>query len=90
MVPCDTDDIKKEYGILLNEVEAFNPELIHKPRLLAITKSDMLDEVMQKQMKALLPTDVDTIFISSVANYNIEELKDKLWIILNTSYDEEE
>lgn len=90
MVPCDTDDIKKEYGILLNEVEAFNPELIHKPRLLAITKSDMLDEVMQKQMKALLPTDVETIFISSVANYNIEELKDKLWIILNTSYDEEE
>lgn len=90
MVPCDTDDIDKEFRILLNEVEAYNPELIHKPRLLAITKSDMLDEVMQKQMKALLPTDVDTTFISSVANYNIEELKDKLWSTLNASYDEEE
>ena len=68
---------------MLNELEAYNPELMHKPRLLAITKSDMLDDVMREQMAELLPPDVDSIFISSVANYNISELKDKLWKILN-------
>lgn len=91
MVPCDSDDIKKEYRILLNELEAYNPELMHKPRLLAISKSDMLDEVMREQMEELLPKEVDTIFISSVSNFNIDTLKDKLWEILNRpAYEEEE
>jgi GTP-binding protein len=83
MIPCDSDDIEKEYHILLHELEAYNPELMHKPRLLAISKSDMLDDVMRDQMAELLPQGVESIFISSVANYNIDELKDKLWTLLN-------
>lgn len=83
MIPVDTKDIKKEYKILVNELEQFNPELLHKKRLLAITKSDMLDEELIEEMKKDLPKDIPYIFISSVAGKNIMELKDMIWKELN-------
>ena len=78
MIPADSDDIRKEYGILLNELKQYNPELLHKERLLAITKSDMLDDVMIAQMKKDIP-DIPYVFISSVAQKGIVELKDLIW-----------
>jgi len=84
MVPCDTKDIKGEYNILLNELQNYNPELMDKDRILAITKSDMLDEVMIEQMKKLLPKDIPTVFISSVAGKGLMELKDMIWTTLNS------
>ena len=84
MVPADTArTIKEEYQILLHELKAYNPELIHKPRILAITKSDMLDDELQQEMKKELPVDVPSVFISSVAQKNIDELKDMLWREIN-------
>ncbi|WP_164108181.1 MULTISPECIES: GTPase ObgE [Sphingobacterium] len=84
MVPADTDrTIEEEYNILLNELTSYNDELLVKPRLLAITKSDMLDEELEEEMKAQLPKDVPYIFISSVANKNILPLKDMLWKAIN-------
>jgi GTP-binding protein len=83
MIPCDTKDILAEYQILLNELKAFNPELLHKKRLLAITKADMLDDQMTQEMKVLLPKDVPFIFISAVAQLNIDALKDELWKMMN-------
>lgn len=82
MVPADSDDIQKEYGILLNEIKQYNPELLLKQRLLAITKSDMLDDELIAEMKQDLP-DVPSIFISSVAQTNLNELKDLLWKYLS-------
>jgi len=84
MVPADTArSIGEEYEILLNELNEYNPELMHKPRLLAITKSDMLDDELQQEMKTELPADIPTIFISSVAQKGISELKDMLWTEIN-------
>lgn len=79
MIPCDTPDIKKEYQILLNELKMFNPELLAKPRLLAITKTDMIDEELIGEMKKELPEGIDAVFISAVAGFGIQELKDQLW-----------
>lgn len=79
MIPADSDNITREYEILLNELTQYNPELLDKERLLAITKSDMLDKPMMEQMHADLPEGVRSIFISSVSGYNIAELKDMLW-----------
>ncbi len=81
MIPCDTDDIRNEYDILLNELKQFNPELLHKRRMLAITKSDMLDDELKAAMREELP-DINTVFISSVAQQGLTELKDKLWQLL--------
>lgn len=83
MIACDSADIKKEYKILVNELKKYNPELLHKKRILAITKSDMLDEQMMSEMKALLPKDIPAIFISSVTGYNIDRLKDMIWEQIN-------
>lgn len=83
MIPADSEDIKKEYKILQNELKQYNPELLDKPRILAITKSDMLDEELEKLMKKELPRNVKSIFISSVANKNIQQLKDLLWEAIN-------
>ena len=83
MIPADSDDIRTEYKILLNELELHNPELLHKDRLLAITKSDMLDEELKAEMEQELPEGIKTLFISSVANLGITELKDELWKMLN-------
>lgn len=80
MVPADTDrSIAAEYQILLHELLAYNPELMDKPRLLAITKSDLLDDELMQEMKGDLPQGVPYIFISSVAQKNLSELKDMLW-----------
>ena len=78
MVPCDTADIKKEYGILLNELEKYNPELLDKKRILAITKSDLLDDELRREMRRDLP-DVPWVFISSFTKKGIREMKSMLW-----------
>lgn len=83
MIACDTKDIVAEYKVLVNELGKYNPELLHKKRLLAITKSDMLDEVMIEQMRSMLPKDVPSIFISAVAGMNIDRLKDMIWEQIN-------
>lgn len=84
MVPADTiRSIKEEYQILLNELEEFNPELMHKPHILAITKADMLDEELQTEMNKDLPANLPAIFISSVAQKGLVELKDMLWEAIN-------
>jgi len=83
MIACDVADIKKEYEILLNELRKYNPELLDKQRLLAITKCDMLDEVMMDQMKPFLPEGVPYLFISSISGMNIDMLKDKIWGLIN-------
>ncbi|OOQ58094.1 GTPase ObgE [Mucilaginibacter pedocola] len=84
MVPADTArTIKEEYEILLNELHQYNDELMHKPRVLAITKSDMLDEELQAEMEKEVPEGIPYVFISSVAQKNITELKDLLWKEIN-------
>ncbi|RZK77364.1 MAG: GTPase ObgE [Pedobacter sp.] len=84
MVPADTQrTIKEEYLILKTELEEYNPELMQKPHILAITKSDMLDEELVAEMKKELPSNIPSIFISSVAQKNIVELKDILWTAIN-------
>lgn len=79
MVPADAKDIKTEYGILLNELKKYNPELLDKKRMLAITKTDMLDDELKAEMQKDVPTDLPVIFISSVTNQGIKELKDLIW-----------
>lgn len=83
LIPADSADISGEYRILLNELDKYNPELLHKERLLAISKSDMLDDIMKEQMLPGLPKDVEHIFISSMTGEGIKELKDRLWNALN-------
>jgi GTP-binding protein len=82
MVPADSEDIHKEYKILLNELKQYNPELLHKDRLLAITKSDMLDEDLIRDIKKDLPK-IPFVFISAVAEQGLTELKDLIWENLN-------
>jgi GTP-binding protein len=82
MIPADSEDIHKEYKILLNELKQYNPELLHKERILAITKSDMLDDELIAAMKKDLPK-IPYIFISSVAQKGLTELKDIIWERLN-------
>jgi GTP-binding protein len=79
MVPAVSEDISKEYKILLNELKKHNKELLDKQRLLAITKCDLLDEEEIKKLKKKVPKSIKTIFISSVAGKGISELKDMLW-----------
>ena len=83
MVPADTDDIRKEYEILSNELEKYNPDLLDKPRVLAITKSDLLDDELIEALSADLPEGIPHLFISAVAGMGITELKDLLWKALN-------
>lgn len=82
MVPADSDDIAKEYDVLINELKLYNPELLDKKRMLAITKSDLLDDELMEEMKAEVP-DVSHIFISSHTNKNILQLKDMIWKMMN-------
>lgn len=82
MVPSDTDDIKKEYDILINELKLYNPELLDKKRLLAVTKADLLDDELMEAMEQELP-DLPHVFISSHTNYNILQLKDMIWKMMN-------
>lgn len=83
MVPADSDNIKKEFEILLNELKLYNPELLHKDRILAISKSDMLDDELIAEIKKDLPKKIPTIFISAVARQGITELNDLIWKTLN-------
>jgi len=83
MVPADSDNIAKEYKILLGELQKYNPELLDKDRILAISKSDMLDDELIAEIKEELPSDLPSLFISSVAQQGITELKDLIWKQLN-------
>ena len=79
MVPADADDIKTQYEVLLEELRRFNPQLMDKQRVLAVSKSDMLDDELKAEIRPTLPTDLPTVFISSVTGEGITELKDALW-----------
>ena len=83
MIPADSSDIKEEYYILLKELQKFNPQLLGKERILAISKSDMLDDELEREIKKHLPRKVPHIFISSHTGKGIKELKDLLWKTLN-------
>ncbi|MBT4478333.1 MAG: GTPase ObgE [Flavobacteriales bacterium] len=83
MVPADADDIAKEYEILLGELKKYNPELLDKDRILAISKSDMLDDELKEEIAKDLPKDIPSLFISSVAQQGLTELKDVIWKKLN-------
>lgn len=83
MVPGDADDIRHEYDVLLNELAKFNPEMLDKQRVLAVTKCDMLDEELMEMLKPTLPDNLPCVFISSVTGMGIQELKDILWTELN-------
>ncbi|MBI9066374.1 MAG: GTPase ObgE [Salinivirgaceae bacterium] len=82
LVPADSDDIHKEYNVLVNELKLYNPELLDKERILAISKSDMLDDELKDEIKKDLPT-IPYVFISSVAQQGLNELKDEIWKALN-------
>jgi GTPase len=84
MVPCDAKDIKKEYSILLNELKKYNPELLDKRRILAITKCDMMDQQMMYEMRADLPEGIPAVFISAVSMMNVDKLKDMIWEQINS------
>ncbi|MFN5920601.1 MAG: GTPase ObgE [Bacteroidota bacterium] len=83
LIPADSKNIKEEYAILLHELEQYNPELLEKKRILAISKCDLLDEELMKELKKELPARVPHIFISSATGLNIQSLKDKLWQLIN-------
>ena len=83
MVAADSPDINEEYKILLNELKKHNPELLDKERILAISKCDLLDEELKKEIEKTLPKTIPHIFISSVAQINLDQLKDLIWKKLN-------
>ncbi len=82
MIPADSDDIAADYDVLLGELSQYNPELLDKQRLLAVTKCDMLDDELIEQMRSSLPEGIESVFISSVSGLNIARLKDMLWAAL--------
>lgn len=83
MIPADSENIAREYEILSNELATFNPQLVEKPRVLAITKCDMIDDELKEMLQGELPEGVETVFISSVAQQGLTELKDLLWRTIN-------
>lgn len=83
LIPADSNDIAEEYGILLGELGKYNPELLHKQRLLAVSKCDMLDNVLKEQLVPTLPKGIKTVFISSLTGEGLKQLKDMLWKALN-------
>jgi len=84
MIPADTEDIAKEYAILVEELRKYNPELLDKKRVMAISKCDLLDEELTDAMRPLLPGDMPAVFISSVKGTGITPLKDLLWRAINS------
>lgn len=84
MVPGDTDDIRREYEVLLRELEQFNPGMLDKHRVLAVTKCDLLDEELIDMLKADLPSVLPVVFISAVTGFGLDRLKDVLWTELNS------
>ena len=87
MVPADSNDLKKEYSVLLNELKQYNPELLDKERLLAITKCDLLDDELMEEIKEEFPKDVKTICISSVSQTGLMVLKDEIWKMIHNGLD---
>jgi GTP-binding protein len=83
LIPADSTDHKKEFEILRNELEEYNPELLQKDFIIAISKSDMLDDELKEAIAKELPQHIPHIFISSVTNQGLVELKDLLWKTLN-------
>lgn len=85
LIPADADDIRKQYDILLDELRRYNPEMLDKDRLIAISKSDMLDKELKTELTQELDAElpIDYLFISSVAQTGIIQLKDSLWAMLN-------
>ncbi len=83
LIPADSENIKKEYTILLNELQKHNPELLDKQRFLCISKSDILDEELKEEIKKEIPKEIDFMFISSISREGLKTLKDKLWKLLN-------
>lgn len=83
MVEADAEDINEQYRILLKELELYNPELLDKRRLLAITKADLLDEELMEMLDQTIDVDVPYLFVSAVSQYNIDKLKDQLWATIN-------
>ena len=83
MIPADSDNVIKEYQVLLNELKLYNPELLDKEKMLAITKSDLLDEELKIELKEELPEKINTVFISSVAQSGLTVLKDKIWKMIH-------
>ena len=84
MVPAEADNIKRDYEVLLNELKKFNPEMLDKHRVLAVTKSDLIDAELENMLREELPTDLPVVFISAVTGYGLDELKDVLWRELNS------
>lgn len=84
MIPGDTDDIRREYDILLNELATFNPEMLDKQRVLAVTKCDLLDDELMEMLGETLPEDLPHVFISAVTGRGLTELKDLLWVAMNS------
>ncbi len=78
-IPCDTNNIREEYETLLNELRLYNPELLDKPRLLALTKSDLIDDELKEMLKVDIPEGIDHLYISAVAQKGLDRLKDELW-----------
>ncbi len=85
LIPADSDNYAREFKILYHELEKYNPELLHKKMIIAISKSDMLDEELQEAIASELPEGIPHFFISAVTNYGIADLKDALWTALNTT-----
>ena len=83
MIPCDSESIRKDYEILRNELKMYNKELLHKPHVLAITKSDLIDDELKEMLKGELPKGIPFVFISAITQQGITELKDLLWKTLN-------
>jgi GTP-binding protein len=79
LIPADAANIRDQYRILLKELEKYNPELLDKNRILAISKVDMLDEDLMKEMEKEIPSEIPFLFISSISQYNLEKLKDLIW-----------
>ena len=86
MIPADADSISGQYEILLNELQKYNPEMLDKERLIAITKSDMLDDELKAELSEELDRElpIEYMFISSITQQGLTELKDKLWKMLNS------
>ncbi|MCR9252041.1 MAG: GTPase ObgE [bacterium] len=84
LIPADTNDIKHDYNVLLNELKQHNPELLDKKRILAVSKSDLLDEELMAEMKEEVPEEISAHFISSITGFGITELKDDIWKAINT------
>ena len=87
LIPADSDDHAKEFEILYSELEQYNPELLHKTMIIAVSKCEMLDQELKDAIAETLPKDIPHVFFSSLANQGIVELKDELWRALNPKSD---